>query len=53
MIQNKNEFGKLPEIELVKFEKANNVKLPADYRDFLPDYNGGKPIRTRMRVRKQ
>jgi|GEM_PF-2250097 hypothetical protein len=35
MIQNKNEFGKLPEIELVKFEKANNVKLPADYRDFF------------------
>jgi hypothetical protein len=43
MIENKNEFGKLQEIEVNDFEKENNIKLPKDYRDFLLEFNGGKP----------
>jgi hypothetical protein len=43
MIENKNEFGKLQEIELIDFEKENNIKLPEDYRDFLLEFNGGIP----------
>ncbi len=43
MIENKNEFGRLKEIELNDFEKENNIKLPNDYREFLLEYNGGKP----------
>lgn len=43
MIENKNEFGKLQEVELRDFEWTNNIKLPVDYRDFLLRFNGGKP----------
>lgn len=43
LISKKNEFGKLPEVELIDFEKENNIKLPEDYRDFLLQYNGGEP----------
>jgi len=47
MIEKKNEFGKLQEVELRDFEQENNVNLPSDYRDFLLEFNGGKPIRNR------
>lgn len=43
MINNGNEFGVLSEIELKDFEKANNIKLPDDYREFLLEFNGGIP----------
>jgi hypothetical protein len=43
MIESKNEFGSLQEIELDDFEKENNIMLPKDYRDFLLTCNGGKP----------
>jgi len=44
-----NEFGQLSELELADFEKANNVSLPNDYRNFLLHYNGGKPEPGRVR----
>lgn len=44
MIENKNEFGKLSEIELNDFEKENNIRLPNDYKGFLLEFNGGIPI---------
>jgi len=43
MIENKNAFGKLSEIELSDFEKENDISLPGDYRFFLLDANGGRP----------
>ena len=43
MIENKYEFGVLREIEISDFEKVNNIKLPSDYKDFLLEFNGGKP----------
>ena len=39
MIENKNQFGKLSEIELVDFEKENRIALPDGYRDFLWEVN--------------
>jgi hypothetical protein len=47
MIETKNEFGSLQAIELNDFEIANNIKLPNDYRNFLLEFNGGKPIPNR------
>jgi hypothetical protein len=38
-----NEFGKLSDIELSDFEKANNTELPEDYKHFLLGHNGGVP----------
>lgn len=43
-INEKNQFGKLSLPELEDFEKANNRKLPGDYRSFLLESNGGVPI---------
>ena len=43
MINKKNEFGILSEIELVDFEKTNNIRLPEEYRKFLLENNGGIP----------
>ena len=42
-INNSNEFGRLPIIELVDFEKENGISLPEDYRAFLLEHNGGVP----------
>jgi hypothetical protein len=44
VIENNNGLGKLPVIELEDFEKVNNIKLPKDYRAFLLEFNGGKPM---------
>ena len=38
-----NEFGKLSDIELSDFEKANETELPLDYKRFLLEHNGGEP----------
>jgi hypothetical protein len=43
MVENKNEFGALQEVELNDFERENNIELPNDYRNFLLEFNGGKP----------
>jgi hypothetical protein len=43
MIENKNEFGTLSEIELSDFETENDIRLPDDYRTFLLNANGGRP----------
>ena len=43
MIEHKNKFGQLSEIELGDFEKENNIELPDDYRAFLLEANGGTP----------
>lgn len=47
MVENKNEFGVLQEIELNDFENGNNIKLPRDYRTFLLEFNGGSPKQNR------
>ncbi len=43
MMENRNEFGMLTEIELRDFEMVNNIRLPNDYREFLLEFNGGTP----------
>lgn len=47
MVINKNEFGKLSEVELNDFEIHNDIKLPEEYRNFLLDSNGGAPYPNR------
>ncbi|MGE7775633.1 SMI1/KNR4 family protein [Chitinophaga sp. NPDC101104] len=49
-VERKNEFGGLTELELADFENANKVVLPKDYREFLLENNGGKPIPNRVRL---
>ncbi|MBS1656290.1 MAG: SMI1/KNR4 family protein, partial [Bacteroidetes bacterium] len=47
MIEKKREFGAIQEIELNDFEKENGILLPDDYKKFLLEFNGGKPIPNR------
>lgn len=37
-----NEPGNVREIQ--RFEGKKGVRLPADYREFLMDFNGGRPV---------
>ena len=39
-----NPHGALSEDRLVRFENQFGLLLPADYRDFLLEYNGGRPV---------
>ena len=41
-----NPFGKLNLDELEKFEQIINYRLPEDYRNYLLNFNGAKPINT-------
>jgi hypothetical protein len=43
-IEDSNKFGKLSIDRLLKFEKLIGASLPDDYRQFLIDHNGGKPL---------
>ena len=36
-------FGGAPEASLRRFERAHDLRLPTDYREFLKDFNGGVP----------
>ncbi len=44
IIEKQNEFGRLSIEELRAFEIENNIELPNDYKDFILQYNGGRPI---------
>ena len=50
MVTIPNQFGKLSLEELNDFEKANQMKLPADYREFLLTYNGGKLLKDKLQA---
>jgi SMI1/KNR4 family protein SUKH-1 len=39
-----NPHGALSESQLIAFENRFGLQLPADYRSFLLDYNGGRPV---------
>jgi hypothetical protein len=43
IILNSNKNGRLSEPDLVEFEGKLGVTLPADYREFLLEHNGGTP----------
>lgn len=43
-VENSNQFGKLDERRLWNFEKRIGARLPEDYRGFLMEHNGGKPV---------
>ena len=45
IVKESNQFGKLSEEELHDFELENQIKLPADYRTFLLENNGGNPVK--------
>jgi hypothetical protein len=42
--KDKNFYGTLSITELVDFEETNEIQLPSDYKAFLLDSNGGKPV---------
>lgn len=46
----KNKFGKLDLKEIELFEDANDVSLPVDYKEFLFESNGGRPIKNILKV---
>ncbi len=43
-VENSNRFGRLPEDQLARFEARIGRVLPADYRAFLLQHNGGRPV---------
>jgi hypothetical protein len=43
-IENSNKYGRLDEKKLLKFEADIHGRLPEDFRAFLLEHNGGKPI---------
>ena len=48
-IERANEFGEANEDDLDDFEEWNDVLLPDDYRDFIMEFNGGKPVPSRLK----
>jgi hypothetical protein len=42
-IENQNPYGSLDKTKLHSFEASLGFRLPADYRKFLIEFNGGKP----------
>lgn len=44
-IQSSNEFGRLRQEKLEKFEKKLGTPLPEEYREYLLEHNGGSPTR--------
>ena len=48
MIIEANKFGQLEESDLADFEFVNGVFLPDDYKSFLRQYNGGRPIKDQV-----
>ena len=43
-IAHPNPHGILSEEALIKFENRFGLQLPPDYREFLLDFNGGRPV---------
>jgi hypothetical protein len=43
-VKTSNEYGALSEADLQQFETAHAIALPEDYRSFLMEHNGGRPI---------
>lgn len=50
MVTNPNQFGGLSLEELTDFENTNQIELPEDYKKFLLDYNGGKPLKAKLKT---
>ncbi len=48
MVEFKNTFGKLDKVELLEFEKDNQITLPSDYKEFLEMFNGGLPSKSNI-----
>ncbi len=44
-IREPNKFGAATPGEIVAFEAKHRIKLPADYRRFILDNNGGRPVK--------
>jgi hypothetical protein len=49
-IQILQSYASVSETELREFEKAQNLELPKDYREFLLAHNGGKPKPAKFNV---
>ena len=43
-IEDSNKFGVLDEKKLLLFERRIGTRLPEEYRQFLIEHNGGKPV---------
>lgn len=49
-IENSNKYGRLEEKKLIKFEKNIGGILPDDFRSFILEHNGGKPIPSSFKI---
>ncbi len=49
-IENSNKYGVLDEKRLILFERKIGTRLPEEYRQFLIEYNGGKPSPCDFRI---
>ncbi len=43
-VENSNQFGKIDKSKLKTFESDIKAMLPNDYKTFLVEHNGGKPL---------
>jgi hypothetical protein len=50
MILMQRSFGGGSAEKVAQFERAHGLNLPADYREFLVQHNGGAPALTRFRI---
>ncbi len=42
-LEESNPYGHVNPVDIVEFEETNEVSLPADYKNFLLEHNGGRP----------
>lgn len=52
MIIIEEKFQKTTEKQIAKFEVKKSIKLPKDYRQFLLEYNGGRPMEYEFKISK-
>jgi hypothetical protein len=51
MVREPSKFGTLDIQDLLFFEEDNKIELPEDYKNFLINYNGGRPLKNKLKVK--
>ncbi|UYZ63417.1 SMI1/KNR4 family protein [Hymenobacter weizhouensis] len=47
-LENSNPFGPVNPADIAEFEETNEITLPSDYKDFLLQHNGGRPLYSKV-----